>query len=68
MFSFKGMGLLYWVGNDNKSNGRLWDARWQQTYQVNFHCLRSSERVHIIENNGIYLVGLLAPSVLKISH
>ena len=25
------------------SNGRLWNARWQQTYLVNFHCLRSSK-------------------------
>ena len=48
--------------------GRLWNARWQQTYQVKFHCLRSSERAHITENNGFYLVSLLPPSVPKVSH
>ena len=26
--------------------------RWQQTYQVNFHCFRSSEHAHNAENNG----------------
>ncbi len=31
-------------------NGRLWSARWQQTHQVNFHCLHSSEHAHITEN------------------
>ena len=25
----------------------------------NFHCVRSSERAHITENNGFYLVSLL---------
>ena len=49
-------------------NGRLWNARWQQTYQVNFHCLRSSEPVHITENNGFYLVSLLPPSVPKVPY
>ena len=48
--------------------GKLWDARWQQTYQVNFHCLRSSEHVDNTENNGFYLVSLLPPSVPKASH
>ena len=48
--------------------GRLWDGKWQQTYQVNFHCLRSSERAHMTENNGLYLVSLLPPSVPKVSH
>ena len=37
--------------------------KWQQTYQVNFHCLRSSERAHMTENNGFYLVSLLPPGV-----
>ena len=49
-------------------NGRLWDARWQQTYQVSVHCLRSSEHAHMTENNGFYLVSLLPPSVPKVSH
>ena len=40
-------------------NGRLLNARWQQTYNVNFHCLRSSEYAHITENNVFYLVSLL---------
>ena len=44
------------------------NARWQQTYQVNFHCLHSSEPAHITENNGIYLVSLLPPSVPKVSY
>ena len=39
------------VIHKEQHNGRLWDARWQQTYKVNFHCLRSSERAHITENN-----------------
>ena len=50
------------------SNPRLWDARWQQSYQVNFHCLRSSEYAHITWNNGFYLVSLLPPNVPKVSH
>ena len=33
-------------------NGRLLNTRWQQTYQVSFHCLRSSECAHINKNNG----------------
>ena len=37
-------------------NGILVNARWQQTYQVNFHCLRISENAHITENNGFYLL------------
>ena len=49
-------------------NGRLSNPRWQQTYRVSFHCLRSSEHAHITENNGFYLVKLLPPSVLKVSH
>ena len=31
---------------------RLSIARRQQTYRVNFHCLRSSEHAHNSENNG----------------
>ena len=27
-------------------NGRVSNARWQQTYRVNFHCLHSSEHAH----------------------
>ena len=50
------------------NNGGLWDARWQQSYKVNFHCLRSSERAHMTENNEFYLVSLLPPSVQKVSH
>ena len=46
----------------------IWNARWQQTYQVNFHCLRSSEHAHITENNGFYLVSLLPLSITKVSH
>ena len=38
------------------NNGRLWNSRWQQTYQVNVHWLHSSEHTHITENNGFYLV------------
>ena len=34
------------------ANGRLSNARRQQTYRVNFHCLRSSEHAHNSENNG----------------
>ena len=34
------------------SNRRLSNARRQQTYRVNFHCLRSSEHAHNSENNG----------------
>ena len=49
-----------------RTNGRLWDPRWQQTFQVNFHCLCSSEHAHITENNGFYPVSLLPPSVLKV--
>ena len=33
-------------------NGRLWNTRWQQTYQIKLHCLQSSELAHITENNG----------------
>ena len=33
-------------------NRRLSNARRQQTYWVNFHCLRSSEHTHNSENNG----------------
>ena len=51
-----------------QTNGRLWNARWQQTYQVNFHCWRSSEPAHITENNVFYLVSLLPPSVSKVSY
>ena len=40
------------------------NARWQQTYQVNFHCCLSSE--HITKNNGFYLVSLLPLSVPKV--
>ena len=58
---------LVWVMG-SKSNGGLWNTRWQQTYQVNFHCSRSSEHVHITKNNGYYLVSLLPPSVPKVSH
>ena len=47
------------------SMGDFWDAWWQQTYQVNFHRLRSSERAHMTENYGFYLVSLLPPSVPK---
>ncbi len=41
-------------GNDQRhgGNARLWNARWQQTYQVNFHWCRSSEHAHFTENNG----------------
>ncbi len=35
------------------ANWRPWNARWQQTYQVKVHCLRSSEHEHNIENIGI---------------
>ena len=49
---------------DYGGGGGLWNARWQQTYQVNFH-LRSSYHAHITENNGFYLVSLLPPSVPK---
>ena len=38
--------------------GDFWDARWQQTNQVNFNCLCSSEHAHFTKNNGIYLVSL----------
>ena len=44
-------------------NRRLWNARWQQIYQVNVHCCCSSEHAHITKNNGFYLVSLLPPSV-----
>ena len=34
-------------------NGRLWNARWQQTYQVQPHCFKnSSEHAHNTKNNG----------------
>ena len=49
-------------------NGRLWDARWQQTYQVNCHCLRSFEHGRITKNNWFYLVSLLLPSIPKVTH
>ena len=54
--------------NATASNRRLWGARWQQTYQVNFHWWRSSEHAHITENNGFYLLSLLPPSAPKVPH
>ena len=48
-----------------KCNRRLWNARWQQTYQVNFHF---THMTHMTENNGFYLVSLLPPRVPKVSH
>ena len=36
----------------NKALLWLSNARWLQTYRVNFHCLRSSEHAHNSENNG----------------
>ena len=50
------------------SNWRLLNARWQQTNQVNVHCLVSSEHAHITKNNGFYLVSLLPPSVPKVPY
>ncbi len=46
-------------------NGRLWNPRWQQTYQVNVHCLRKYEHANISREQGIYLVSLLPPGVPK---
>ena len=63
--------IQIWLANclwNSELNGRIWNARWQQTYQVNFHCLRSSEHAHITENSGFYLVSLLPPSIPKVSH
>ena len=54
--------------NTSRPKGRLWNARWQQTYQINIHCLRSSEYAHITENNGFYLVSLLPQSILKVPY
>ena len=56
------------TGKSPWTNGRLWNARWQQTYQVNCHCLCSSEHARITENNVFYLVSLLPPSVPKVPH
>ena len=44
------------------------ESWWQQTYQVNCNCLRSSEHACITENNEFYLVSLLPPSVPKVPH
>ena len=41
------------------NNGRLCNARWQQTYKVNLHCLHS-EHARNSENDGP-MVSLLLP-------
>ena len=62
--SIKQMKIMSFLRGD--CLGRLWDARWQKTYQVYFHFLRSSEPAQMSENNGFYLLSLLPPSVPKV--
>ena len=38
----------------------------EQTCQINFHCLRSSEYSHITDSSQFYLLCLLPPSVPKV--
>ena len=54
--------------NSINLNRRLSNARWQQTYWVNFHCLRSSEHAHNSENNGLTRLVYCPLSSQKVSH
>ena len=68
LINYQGQAATFFL--PNCKNRRLWNARWQQTYQVNVYCYccQSSEPAHITENNGFYLVSLLPPNVLRVSY